>query len=124
MTLLSGIIINSPDFKIITGFFVLILLLFGSALMSGSEVAFFSLRPEDLEKFKNKKSKKASAVLKLYSNPEKLLSTILVANNTINIAVVLFAALLSSRVFDFSDDPVMGFLVQCSCYYFPAFLFW
>lgn len=112
MTLLSGIIINSPDFKIITGFFVLILLLFGSAVMSGSEVAFFSLRPEDLEKFKNKKSKKASAVLKLYSNPEKLLSTILVANNTINIAVVLFAALLSSRVFDFSSDPVMGFLVQ------------
>ena len=112
MTLLSGIIINSPDFKIIIGIFVLLLLLFGSALMSGSEVAFFSLRPEDIEKFKSNRSKKARAVLKLYNNPEKLLSTILVANNTINIAVVLFAAFLSSRLFDFSSDPVMGFLVQ------------
>ncbi len=80
--------------------------------MSGSEVAFFSLRPEDIEKFKNTRSKKARAVLKLYNNPEKLLSTILVANNTINIAVVLFAAFLSSRIFDFSSDPVMGFLFQ------------
>ena len=112
LTLLSGITTNSPDFKIITGLLVLILLLFGSAVMSGSEVAFFSLRPEDIEKFKSNKSKKARAVLKLYNNPEKLLSTILVANNTVNIAVVLLAAFLSSKLFDFSSDPFVGFLVE------------
>ena len=88
------------------------MLLFGSALISASKVAYFSLRPEDIENFKTNKSKKAQAVLKLYNNPEKLLSTILVPNNTINIAVVLLAAYLSSKFFDFSSEPVVGFLVD------------
>ncbi|MCK7461050.1 MAG: DUF21 domain-containing protein [Sphingobacterium sp.] len=66
--------------------------------MSASEVAFFSLRPEDIEKFKADKANKAATVLKLYNMPEKLLSTILVANNTVNIAIVLLAAFLSARI--------------------------
>jgi putative hemolysin len=110
--LFSGIITNIPDFKIIIGFVVLISLLFGSALMSGSEVAYFSLRPEDIERLKNNKHRKARVVLKLYNNPERLLSTILVANNTINIAIVLLAAFLSSILFDFKADPVLGFLLE------------
>jgi CBS domain containing-hemolysin-like protein len=106
------IIANSPDFKLIIGLIVLILLLFVSALMSGSEVAFFSLRPEDIEKLKGSKSKKAAMVLKLHDMPDKLLSTILVANNTVNIAIVLLAAFLSARTFDFSANPVMGFIIE------------
>lgn len=109
---LAGIAMNPPVIKIATGFIVLILLLLGSALMSASEVAYFSFRPEDLEKFRNDKSKKAKTVLKLYGNPEKLLSTILVANNTINITVVLLSAYLSTQLFDFTNDPVLGFIVE------------
>ena len=88
--------------------------------MSGSEVAFFSFRPDDIEKLKNNKSKKAQTALKLYNKPETLLSTILVANNTINIAIVLLAAYLSSRIFDFSSEPLFGFITQCRCYYFSS----
>ena len=112
MTMLPGVTISTPDFKIIIGFIVLIILLFGSAVMSGAEVAYFSLGPEDIEKFKSNKSKKAKVVMKLYNNPEKLLSTILVANNTINIAIVLLSAFLSSRLFNFGNDPVIGFIVE------------
>jgi putative hemolysin len=108
----SGIVINSPDIKIITGFVVIIILLMGSALMSATEVAFFSFRPEDIKAFKSKKDKKSKTILRLYDNPEKLLSTILVANNTINIAIVLLAAYLSSKMFDFSAEPVIGFIVN------------
>jgi gliding motility-associated protein GldE len=108
----SGVEINAPDFKIAIGFFTLILLLIGSALISASEVAFFSFRPEEIEALKANKDKKSKAALKLYNNPEKLLSTILVANNTINIAIVLLAALLSSKMFDFSSVPVMGFIIN------------
>jgi putative hemolysin len=109
---LSAITVNAPDFKIIIGILILIILLFGSALMSGSEVAFFSFRPEDIERFKSNKNKQARTALKLYNNPEKLLSTILVANNTINIAIVLLAAFISARLFDFSSEPVLGFIVN------------
>jgi gliding motility-associated protein GldE len=108
----SGVEINSPDIKIVIGFFTLILLLIGSALISASEVAFFSFRPEEIESLKANKDRKSKAALKLYNNPEKLLSTILVTNNTINIAIVLLAAFLSSKMFDFSSKPVMGFIIN------------
>ncbi len=107
-----GIISNPPALKIIIGFAILACLLFGSAVMSASEVAYFSLRPEDLERFKNNKSKKSQVVLKLYNMPERLLSTILMANNTINITIVLLAALISTKLFDFSSSPVLGFIVE------------
>jgi len=112
LILQTGIGINTPDFKIVIGLIILIILLIGSALVSASEVAYFSFRPEDIENLKTNRDKKSKAILKLYSNPEKLLSTVLVANNTINIAIVLLAAFLSSRTFDFSMDPVLGFITN------------
>jgi gliding motility-associated protein GldE len=96
----------------ITGLAFLVILLAGSALMSASEVAYFSFKPEDIEKFKTSKDKQSKTAIKLYNNPERLLSTVLVANNTINIAIVLLAAYLSSRMFDFSTEPVIGFLIN------------
>jgi putative hemolysin len=108
----SVITVYALDFKIIAGLFILILLLAISALMSASEVAYFSFRPEDLEKFKTNKSKKSQAALRLYNNPERLLSTVLVANNTVNIAIVLLAAYLSSRIFNFSSEPLFGFIIN------------
>lgn len=107
-----GTVVNPLDFKLVIGLIILILLLFISALMSGSEVAFFSLRPEDIEKLKASKTKKAAMVLKLHNMPDKLLSTILVTNNTVNITIVLLAAFLSSRTFDFSSSPVLGFIIE------------
>jgi gliding motility-associated protein GldE len=82
--------------------------------MSASEVAYFSLRPEDIEKLKTKKTRKAGMLLKLHNMPERLLSTILVSNNTVNIAIVLLAAFLSTRTFDFSTNPVLGFIVEAA----------
>lgn len=112
ISIIAGIPVNSLDFKTITGLIILIILLIGSALMSGSEVAYFSFRPEDIERFKTNKSKQAKTALKLYNDPEKLLSTILVGNNTINIAIVLLSAYLSSLMFDFSSEPVLGFIIN------------
>ena len=110
ISILSGITVNAPDFKIIIGLLILIILLFGSALMSASEVAYFSFSQKILKNLNQIKTNKSKTALKLYNNPEKLLSTILVANNTINIAIVLLAAFISSRLFDFSSEPVIGFI--------------
>jgi putative hemolysin len=112
ISLLSGITINAPDFHIFVGIVILLILLIGSALMSASEVAYFSFRPEDIENFKTNKNKQSQTAIKLYNNPEKLLSTVLVANNTINIAIVLLAAYLSSRLFDFRSEPIIGFIIN------------
>jgi gliding motility-associated protein GldE len=108
---ISDFAVKVPDIKIIIGFIILIILLLGSALMSASEVAYFSFRPEDIERFKTRKNKRAQTTLRLYNKPEKLLSTILVANNTINIAIVLLAAYLSSSLFHFNSE-VIGFIIN------------
>jgi putative hemolysin len=112
ISIISAISVNAPDLQTITGIAVLVILLAGSALMSASEVAYFSFRPEDIENFKTNKDKQSKTAIKLYNNPEKLLSTILVANNTINIAIVLLSAYLSSRLFDLSSEPVIGFIIN------------
>ena len=73
---------------------ILVVLLLMSALISGSEVAFFSISPQQLEGIKKSTSGKDSLVLKLIAKPEKLLATILVANNFINIAIVTISTFL------------------------------
>jgi len=112
ISIITTILVNAVDFKIISGLIILLILLFVSGLMSASEVAYFSFRPEDIERFKSNKNKQSKSALKLYTKPERLLSTILVANNTVNIAIVLLAAFISSKMFDFSSEPVIGFIVN------------
>lgn len=71
-----------------------------SALISGAEVAFFSLTPTDFDTGEEKNpNKKLAIVERLLARPKKLLATILVANNLINIAIVLLFASLSDTFF-------------------------
>jgi gliding motility-associated protein GldE len=105
------------------GFLVIVVLLILSALISGSEVAYFSLRPNDISTFQEKDQKNGQIVLDLLGNPERLLATILIANNLVNVAIVIIASFLSGRIFDFSAHPLMGFLVQVVVITFILLLF-
>jgi putative hemolysin len=108
----TGPTVTPPDIETFTGMLVLVILLAASALLSASEVAFFSLGPADIGRIKSNKSKRAASVIRLYSKPEKLLSTILVGNNLVNVAVIILAAFISNRLFDFTSTPVLGFVIQ------------
>lgn len=79
-------------------FFLLMLLLF-SAMISGSEVAFFSLGPNEIEGLKEDESKNARRIIKLREQPRTLLATILTSNNFVNIAIVLVAEYLTWHIF-------------------------
>ena len=83
---------------------VLIFLIF-SALISGSEVAFFSLSETDLRKISSSKNKNLRLVNTLRNNPRRLLATILVSNNFINISIVLILASFG-QLFEFTSLPV------------------
>lgn len=80
--------------------------------MSASEVAFFSLTATDINDIKSKKSPAGDLVLNLINHPKKLLATILIANNFVNVGVVIISTFLVSKIFDFSASPLLGFLVQ------------
>lgn len=76
-----------------------LLLLIGSALISSSEVAFFSLSPNDLELLKNEQSPTSKRIIKLLETPRSLLATILIWNNLINIAIVIFSDYILGNLF-------------------------
>lgn len=105
------IILIALDTSSIVSLVVLLILLLCSALISGAEVAFFSLSPSDLiETDAQVVDRKMATVLKLLSKPKKLLATILVANNTINIAIVLLFASLGEVLFSGIAAQVRFFL--------------
>ncbi len=78
---------------------VLCVLLLASALISGSEAAFFSLSPTDKESLKEDESKKADIVTKLLKKPKHLLATILISNNFVNVGIVILSSALLSKVY-------------------------
>ena len=73
------------------GVLSILLLLAGSALVSGSEVAFFSLTANEFEKLEQENGKTSKRILALKDKPRKLLATILISNNFINIAIVILS---------------------------------
>ena len=77
---------------------ILILLLISSALISGSEIAFFSLNQKDINELSNSRKEK-NIVVTLLEKPRKLLATILITNNFINILIVLLFASLAETLF-------------------------
>ncbi|MDO5978503.1 gliding motility-associated protein GldE [Flavivirga spongiicola] len=91
------------DFSVVTGFVLLFLLLVCSALISGAEVALFSLNRKDIDERLEAKSKRIEIISKLLERPKKILATILVANNFINIAIVILFAFLGEIIFDNID---------------------
>jgi len=97
---------------IIIGFVSIFLLLIGSALVSGSEVAYFSLQPFQINKLKEMNTKGSLRVLSLLGKPEKLLATILISNNFINIGIVIISTFITTSIFDFSEEPLFAFLIQ------------
>lgn len=97
---------------IVAGFISLTILLLCSAFVSGAEVAYFSLKPEDLESLKENKNRSNKIILNMLQKPKKLLATILIANNMVNIAIIIISSLLISRLFDFGDKAWLEFLVQ------------
>lgn len=81
---------------------VMILLLMISALVSGSEVAFFSLSPSELQRMREKPDARDSQILALLADVDKLLATILVTNNLVNICIVIISSNIMDRLFVFN----------------------
>ena len=79
-----------------------IILLMLSGLASGSEVAFFSLTRADIDELESRQDAASQRVLELLSNPDRLLATILVANNMVNICLVIISTQIVDKLFVFA----------------------
>lgn len=87
-------------------------LITSSALISGAEVAFFSLNSATLSEAENQNTKQLSLIRSLLAKPNRLLAIILVANNFINIAIVLLFASLSPLYLSGISNPIIALLIE------------
>jgi len=99
----------------------LVILLVFSGLISGSEVALFSLSKSQIQRQRN--SSYIEFIKKLLSNPNKLLATILVANNFINIAIVILFTQIGSFLFESIESTVLKFILEVILATFLILLF-
>jgi gliding motility-associated protein GldE len=89
---------------------LLIVLLTCSGLISGAEVAFFGLSQTELNELAESGTARARIISRLLDKPKKLLATILIANNAINIGIVLLLNDIGDTVFSGIDQIYLGFI--------------
>lgn len=119
----SDIGVNSLDMSTLSGLVFVGILLICSGLISGSEVAMFSLTPTQKKDLAQSNSQKSKLLLALLGNPERLLATVLIANNFVNIGIVIVSTFVINTLFDFSQAPDLGFLFQVVLVTFIILLF-
>ena len=113
---------HSITFNIAISIVIVLVLLMSSALISGSEVAYFSLGAIDKQKLQ-KKNRTNQRVLKNLENPEKLLATILVANNFVNIGIIILSAFITNNLVTIENSQVIEFILQVVLITFILLLF-
>lgn len=109
---LSGIILKPLTYDVVLLFLAMGVLLIFSALISGSEVAFFSLSPAQLNDLRSNRNRVSQRVLSLLAAPKKLLATILIANNFVNVSIIVISTLITTRLFILDASPVLAFIIQ------------
>lgn len=112
ITLIISAISTDFSFSTLLSFFVLLVLLVISALVSGSETALFSLQPSDINALESSNDPLEKLVLHIREKPKTLLATILIANNLVNVAIVILSTFITSHFFDFSHNPMLAFVIQ------------
>ncbi len=109
--LTSLIILKSAELDFYIYLATVLFLLIMSALVSGSEVSFFSLKPVRIQALKSSNDKRDTGLLALVERPNELLATILISNNFINIAIVVCCGLWMEKYL-IVESELVGFLIK------------
>ena len=117
------VVFQNLDTNLLFGFIGIFVLLFISALLSGAEVAFFSLSTKDLDEASKQDLSKSNLIISLLEKPKKLLATLLVANNFINIGVVILFSYIGSGLFSSISSPLLKFILEVIVVTFLILLF-
>ena len=104
--ILDTILLNFSDDPFTISFYLLalVVLVFLSGMISGSEVAFFSLSADQLFELQKTKKRSDNIVLELLAAPKRLLASILIANNLVNVAIVTISTMLTWKITGTKSD--------------------
>ena len=107
----SEVTIMAPSAGAIFAIVLAAILLLFSGFASGSEIAFFSLTPNDINELEESNSEKDKRILELREDSERTLATILIANNVINVTIIMLCNYFFDHVFHFGSAVWLQFLV-------------
>ena len=119
----SLLLSSTLDINLIIGFVAIFILLFLSAIVSGAEVAPFSLSQKDIDDTLQENLSKGKIISDLLDRPKKLLATLLVANNFLNIGVVILFSFIGRNIFANVDSLVFKFILEVILVTFLILLF-
>ena len=88
-----------------------VLFLVLSAVVSASEIAFFSLSDSDMDEVEEEKRPSDRKILRLKADSERLFATMLISNNVANVAVIMLLNFFFQRTVDFGGHDWLGFLI-------------
>ena len=111
------------DTNLVVGFAAIFALLFCSAMVSGAEVALFSLSQKDLDDTLQEHPSKGKIISKLLEKPKKLAATLLVANNFLNIGVVILFLFIGKNLFSAITSSFLKFTIEVIIVTFLILLF-
>lgn len=111
------------DINLIIGFVGIFVLLFLSAIVSGAEIALFSLSQKDIDDTLQESQTKGKIISNLLDKPKKLLATLLVANNFFNIGVVILFSFIGQNIFADISSPALKFILEIIVVTFFILLF-
>jgi len=122
-TIFGGITIHPITISAIIALIASMLLLCLSAFISASEVAFFSLDPKTMNELEESERKADHNILRLLKTPQRLLATMLIGNNFLNVAVILLLTYFTNTILNFDSAPLLGFVFQTIIITFAILLF-
>ena len=109
--LFDGVTVHSPSLGAIIAIGLAVLLLFASGFVSASEIAFFSLSPTDLSEIEEEEHSSDKRIMDLLQDSERLLATILISNNFVNVTIIMLCNFFFEQVVDFGNSVIVEFLV-------------
>lgn len=118
----NGISVHAPSISAIVAIVLAGLLLLVSGFASASEIAYFSLSPSDLSTVAEKKHASDEKISKLLENKERLLATILITNNFVNVTIIVLCNFFFMSVFQFHSQ-IAEFIVLTVVLTFLLLLF-
>jgi putative hemolysin len=119
----AGITVHPVTISAVISLIVSVFLLGFSGIISAAEVAFFSLDPQSMNELEESERKADHNILRLLQTPQRLLATILIANNFVNVAVILLLTHFTTTILNFDSAPVLGFIFQTIIITFAILLF-
>jgi len=122
-SLISGIHFSAVSTSSIIALLITVLFLCFSAIISASEIAFFALTPSDKNEIEESETTFDKTIQSLWECSDRLLATILIWQNFLNVGVVVLSSYALNQLFDFSHAPLVGFIFETVFLTFLILLF-